>query len=114
MELSAQDGRNPRLLRSRGGDVASSLGNAMVIDLEHPGRALLEPALACPDHLATDEVFDQLPEDVAVRAEHEPIERSIAQEFDQALQAVTLFQRGRRLDLFPPCAGERFDGLHAA
>src|SRR5467141_3195919 len=83
---------------SRGGNVARPLGHAMVVDLQHPSRALLEAALALPDHTAADEVFDELPHDVAMRAEHDIVEASIAEELGKALQALTFGQRRGLLD----------------
>src|SRR5438477_8087349 len=98
---------------SRGREVTRSLRDAVIVDLEHPGRALLVPTFSVLDDLALDQVLDQLPDDVAMGGEHGGVERSIAEELGQALEAVAFFEGWRRLDLQTARSGERFDRLHA-
>jgi hypothetical protein len=83
----------------------------MVVDLEHPRRALRVAAFARPDDLAGDEVFEELPHDVAVSAQHHVPERAVAQELAEALEAASLLERRRVFDLDPARASERLDGL---
>src|SRR5207245_5957731 len=99
--------------RSRSRDVARSLRDAVLVHLEHPRRALLVSAFPGLDDLAFDQVFDQLPDHVAVGAEHDLVQRSIAEELGQALEAMPFFERRRRFDLEPPRTREWLDCLHA-
>src|SRR5207302_1758187 len=98
---------------SGGRDVARSLGDPMIVHLEQPGGALLVPTFPRLDQLTLNQVFDQLPDDVAVRAEHDVGKRSIAEELGQTLEAVPLFERRRRFDLEAAGTREWFDGLRA-
>src|SRR2546430_12816294 len=99
--------------RSRRRNVARFCGRSAV-DVEHPGRPFVESSLTRLDHSALDQLFDELPHDVAVRAEHHAIEAAIGEELSEAGQAVTLGQLDRSLQLELAGTCERFDGLNAA
>src|SRR5207302_7472488 len=98
---------------SWGGDVAC-FGDGRVVDAQDPGRALLESTLAWLDHVPADEVFDEVPHDVAVRAEHRVVEISITEELVESGKPMSLRQRVRRLDREPVCARQPLNGLHAS
>src|SRR5260370_525890 len=68
---------------SGGGDEARAHGLAGR-DLDHPGRTLLVATPARPDHATAHEVLDELPDDVAVRAEDDIIELRVAHELERA------------------------------
>src|SRR3979490_965178 len=84
------------------------------LEVDDPCRTFLEPALARFDDLALDELFDQLPDDVSVRAEHHLVQLGIADELHRAGQPMALGQRWRLLHRQLAGAGQRFDRLHAA
>src|SRR5712691_8223302 len=85
-----------------------------VANLDQPGRALLVPALSGLDHAAADEVLDELPHHVSVRAQNDVIEFRVAHELECAAQPVALSQRGRLLHLEAAIACERPHRLYAA
>src|SRR5260370_3940217 len=65
--------------RSRGRDEERSHRLA-IADLDHPGRALFVSTLSRLDHPAPDQVLDELPDHVSVRAQNGLIELRVAHE----------------------------------
>src|SRR5713226_2955438 len=98
---------------SRGRDEAS-VHEGIVIDLDDPRRAFLEPTFAGLHDVTLDQLLNQLPNDVAMRAQHRVVEVWIAQELHRSLQAVTLRKRRCLFGRDAMCPGERLHGLHAA
>src|SRR5260370_39014687 len=98
---------------SGGGDEARAYGLAGR-DLDHPGGTLLVATLARPDHATAHEVLDELPDDVAMRAEDDIIELRVAHELERAGQAAPLRQRRGLLDLESAILRKRLHRLHTA
>src|SRR5882672_12473029 len=105
--------RRTRPVTSRRGD-ESGAHERTILEVDDPGRALLEPALPRLDDTPLDKLFDELPDDVAMRAEHHLVQLCIADELHRARQAVALGQRRRLLERKLAHSGQRFDGLDAA
>src|SRR6267378_127257 len=96
----------------RGDKPGASEGTTLEVD--DPRRTFLEPAFARFDYLALDELFDQLPDDVSVRAEHHLVQLGIADELHRTRQAVALRQRGGLLHRQFARPGQWLNGLHTA
>src|SRR6267142_1410198 len=84
--------RRTRPVTSRRGD-ESGAHERTILEVDDPGRALLEPALPRLDDTPLDKLFDEL---------------------HRARQAVALGQRRRLLERKLAHSGQRFDGLDAA
>src|SRR5882762_1579611 len=76
----------------RGDKPGASEGTTLEVD--DPRRTFLEPAFARFDYLALDELFDQLPDDVSVRAEHDLVQLGIFDELHRARETMTLGKGG--------------------
>src|SRR5437762_4051498 len=92
----------------------ASLGGYAVLRRQHPCRSLLEPAVACANDVARDQVLDQLPHDVAVGAQHGVVQLRVGQELVQAIETMAFRQLDRMLDRELAGAAHALDGLHAA
>src|ERR1700688_2290775 len=89
--------RTESLVKSGGGNEASSREGA-VFDVNHRGRSLVEAACPRLDHALIHELLDQLPNDVAVRAEHDVVELGVSHDLHRAGQPMTLRELRRLLD----------------
>src|ERR1700704_5708860 len=81
--------RRARPVTSRRGDEAGAR-EGTIVEVDDPRRTFLEPAFAGFDDLALDELFDELPDDVAVRAEHHLVQLGIADELHRPRETVAL------------------------
>ena len=88
------------------------LHDLALLDLEHPGRALLD-AVVVERHAALREVVHQVADDVAVAAERDRLRR-LLDELERVGPVVALTELLVDLDLDAECRGERLDGLDAA
>src|ERR1700730_4207412 len=102
-----------KAFKSRSGDEARA-NERTFFEVDHPGRAFFVTALAGPDNLALDQLFDELPNDVAVSAKHNVVQLAIANEFHCSGESVPLSQVRRLLDLELAGPGQRLDCLDAA
>src|SRR5258706_14620843 len=100
------------LTSGRGDEPGASEGS--ILEVDDPRRPFLKPAFAGFDSLALDELFDQLPDDVAVCAEHHLVQVGIANELHRSRQTMALGQRWCLLDRQLARAGQRFDRRQAA
>src|ERR1700680_3969221 len=79
--------RTESLVKSGRGDETGSREGA-IFEVHHPGRTLVEAAGPRFDHALVDELFDQLPHDVAVRAEHRVIKLGMPHDLHRPGQPV--------------------------
>src|SRR5437867_5716857 len=99
-----------RLLTGR--DVARFHGNP-TLHLDHPRRSLVEVLAKRRKHPSLGEVLDQLPNDVAVRTQHDLVELGVVEESIRGLEPSAFGQAGLGLDLQLVRVREGLDGLHA-
>src|SRR5580704_17096128 len=89
-------------------------GESAVIDVDDPRGPFVKAAGPRFDHALIHELFDQLPHDVAVRAEHRVIELGVAHYLHRPGQPVAFGELRRLLDRQLASASQRLDSLHAA
>src|SRR2546429_7239737 len=99
--------------RSRRWDEART-HRLFVLDLDHPRRALVVAANAGLDHAPPDEVLDQLPDQIAMRAQDDIVELGVVHELVSTAQPAALREGRGLLDVDLAVARQRLDGLHAA
>src|SRR5260370_428636 len=98
---------------SRCGDVARFHWNP-TLHLDHPRRSLVEVLAKRGEHAPLRQVLDQLPHDVAVRAQHHLVELGLVEESIRCVEPSAFAKAWFGLDLQLVRARDGLDGLHAS